>query len=181
MARTTKQLSGAGKDKFLRGLIASETGISSGAAEALGDKMCEAIADVRVRRDTWEQSRHARTNGSVAPAVAKVDPAAATRASPSATSEAVSSPAIAAPPQSAQSPASPFDPFAFSALAVLTKKGRTALAELFGAIDSIDDLHAIAAAQHLTVDAGLRDLPPLREALVAATEARLAERRAAAS
>jgi hypothetical protein len=170
MARTTKQLSGAGKDKFLRGLIASEPGISSEAASALGETMCEAIADVRVRRDAWEERRQATAARSATPAIDKPVPAL-----PVTTSSPASTAAAAGPD------ATVFDPFAFSALAVLTKKGRAALAEQFGKIDAADHLHAIAAAQHLTVDAGLKDLAQLREALVKATEARLAERRAAAS
>ncbi len=165
MARTTKQLSGAGKDKFLRGIIASEPAIPAAAAEALAETMCDAIADVRVRRDAWEAGKKTSTAKPASGAAPVAQPAVATE------------PAVETAPPSAPA----FDPFAFSALAVLTKKGRAALATQLAAIDTADHLHAIAAAQHLTVDAALKDLAPLREALVAATEARLAERRAAAS
>lgn len=163
MARTTKQLSGAGKDKFLRGLIRSEPGIPSDAADALGEKMCEAIADVRVRRGAWDESRKSGQSPNSRPPEA---PAPAEKE----IGDCPDLPAAAA-----------FDPFAFSALAVLTKKGRTALATQLAEIDNAGHLHAIAAAQHLTVDANLTDLATLREALVTATEVRLAERRAAAS
>lgn len=165
MARTTKQLSGAGKDKFLRGLIASELGIPSDAAATLEEKMCSAIADVRVRRDVWDERKHIPAANPVAITPSPAESAAAPLTSADQTA----------------TDAAPFDPFSFSALAVLTKKGRAALAMQFAGIDNANHLHALAAAQHLTVDANLTELGPLREALVTATEARLAERRAAAS
>ena len=59
MARTTKQLSGGGKDKFLRAVIASEPGLAADAAARLGETLCSSIADIRVRRDTWETLRDA--------------------------------------------------------------------------------------------------------------------------
>ena len=153
MGRTTKQLSGGGKDKFLRRLIAGEASIAAEAAERLGDAMCDAIADVRVRRDAWQPGHESGT----------------TKAS------TVERPAAGSAPPPA------FDPFVFSALAVLTKQGAAALAEKLGGIAGPDQLHALARAQHLAVDAGLSDGPALRAAIVRATEARLAERRAAAS
>ena len=54
MGRTTKQLSGAGKDKFLRGAIAGENSIAPDVARRLGDAMCSGIADIRVRREAWQ-------------------------------------------------------------------------------------------------------------------------------
>ena len=74
-----------------------------------------------------------------------------------------------------------FDPFAFSALAVLTKQGAQALAQRLATIGTADSLRALANAQHLGIGAEITDAAALRAAIVAATEARLAERRAAAS
>jgi hypothetical protein len=154
MARTTKQLSGGGKDKFLRALIA-EARLPSAKSTALGDAMCDAISDVRVRRDAWEPRRQGANDAAEAPSSAapEVKPASA--------------------------PA--FDPFVFSALAVLTKQGRPALVERLASITAATDLQALAKAQHLGVDHTLTDAGALRAAIAAATEARLAERRAAAS
>jgi hypothetical protein len=175
MARTTKQLSGGGKDKFLRALVAGESGIAPDAAARLGDDLCAAIADVRVRRDTWETLRTAPVVEVVAPVAIAATPKAATAKSKAAAKPAVveAAPAVSATPA--------FDPFAFSALALLTKKGAAALSARLAEMTSAADLHALASAQHLSVDAGITDVAVLRTAILAATEARLAERRAAAS
>ncbi|HRK18494.1 MAG TPA: hypothetical protein PK970_06030, partial [Hyphomicrobiaceae bacterium] len=74
-----------------------------------------------------------------------------------------------------------FDPFAFSALAVLTRGGRAALEARVAEIGAAEHLIALAAAQHLGIDRSLTDIGQLRAAIVAATEVRLKERRAAAS
>ena len=155
MGRTTKQLSGGGKDKFLRGLIAREQSIPEEMAARLGDAMCDAIADVRVRREAWQPGAKS------AVAMAQVAP------------PSVVGGAVAAPPA--------FDPFVFSALAVLTKQGAAALALKLDEIAVAEHLYALAKAQHLAVDAGCADAATVRAAIVKATEARLAERRAAAS
>ena len=44
MARTTKQLSGGGKDKFLRAIVAAEAGIGEDAAERLTATLIDAQA-----------------------------------------------------------------------------------------------------------------------------------------
>jgi hypothetical protein len=177
MARTTKQLSGGGKDKFLRALVASEVDIPAEAAARLGDTLCTSIADVRVRRDTWDAVREMPA-AAVFPASAaeptpvrtepKAKPAAKTAKAP-----------VEAIPEPVAAPA--FDPFVFSALAVLAKKGAAALSARLVEVTSAGDLHALASAQHLPVDASVSDVTALRAAILAATEARLAERRAAAS
>ena len=76
---------------------------------------------------------------------------------------------------------SAFDPFAFSAVAVLMKQGRAGLAQRLGPIASAAHLRQLAEAQHLAIDATIADPAALCEAIVAATERRLAERRAAGS
>jgi hypothetical protein len=170
MARTTKQLSGGGKDKFLRALVAGETTIPADAAARLGDNLCASIADIRVRRETWETVRATPAVEAAAPPVVQ---AAAEPVAPK------SQPATT--PMAGASQAAAFDPFAFSALATLTKKGAAALSARLAEIGSAGDLHALAAAQHLSIDTGVTDLQTLRAAILAATQARLAERRAAAS
>lgn len=160
MARTTKQLSGGGKDKFLRSIVAEETAISVEAARRLGDALCAGIADVRVRREAWERDRDRAPMPALGQNVAAPAPAAST-------------------PPPVEAPA--FDPFVFSAVAVLAKHGRDGLFARLSGVTSVADLVALAQAQHLTVDASVGDAAHLREAIVAATEARLAERRASAS
>jgi hypothetical protein len=170
MARTTKQLSGGGKDKFLRALVATEADLPADTAARLCDNLCAAIADIRVRRDTWDAIRETPAAEAIPAAVigpvSEVAPPKAKPAKPTVVD--------LAPPAS-------FDPFVFSALAVLAKKGTTALSDRLVEITSARDLHALAAAQHLSVDASVTDVTALRAAILAAAEARLAERRAAAS
>jgi len=164
MARTTKQLSGGGKDKLIRDMIGSESGIPSTAADQLAKSMCAAIKTVRVDVDVWEQHKAERA-----------------KATASQTTTTAATPNTVTPPaQNASGPAA-FDPFAFSALAVLTKQGADELASRLGRIADVADLHALAKAQHLAVDTALSDPVALRTALVKAAEVRLAERRAAAS
>ncbi len=81
---------------------------------------------------------------------------------------------------SAEEPEAPFDPYAFSAVAVFTQGGRDALMERLAAI-AANNLRALALAQHLAVPDGAVEPGELREAIVKGTEQRIADRRAAAS
>lgn len=74
-----------------------------------------------------------------------------------------------------------FDPFAFSAVALLAKKGREALLARLGEIDEPQQLRELATAQHIAVDTGLTLADDLRRAIVVGAERRIAARRAAAS
>lgn len=85
----------------------------------------------------------------------------------------------AAPEKSTTPPA--FDPYAFSAVVVLTKSGKDGLMKRLAAIDRPEHLRTLADAQHLAVDKSLSSPVELRAAIVKATEKRIANRRAAAS
>ena len=74
-----------------------------------------------------------------------------------------------------------FDPYAFSATVVLAKTGREGLMKRLAGIKSAENLKAFAEAQHLGIDRKLSKADELRKAILAATEQRLADRRAAAS
>ena len=74
-----------------------------------------------------------------------------------------------------------FDPYAFSATVVLSKTGREGLIKRLADIKSVEHLKSFADAQHLGIDRNLAKADELRKAIVAATEQRLADRRAAAS
>lgn len=78
-------------------------------------------------------------------------------------------------------PATPFDPYAFSAVVVLAKQGRDGLAQRLAEIKSVEHLKKLADAQHLGFDRSLSKIDDLRSALMTAAEQRLADRRAAAS
>ena len=74
-----------------------------------------------------------------------------------------------------------FDPFAFSAVSVLARKGRDALLARLGEIASAEHLREFAIAQHIAIDQTLTAADDLRLAIIKGTERRIAARRAAAS
>ena len=162
MARTTKQLSGTSKDRVLRALIAEEPELAAEPAQRLADRLCHSISDVRVKREVLDAL-----------------PRAGKRQKASDGAELPELPG-AIGVQSRELAAAAFDPFAFSDLAVLTRGGRVALEARLAEIHQPEHLIALAVAQHLGIDRGLSDAAALRAAIAAATERRLAERRAAA-
>ena len=99
-------------------------------------------------------------------------------AAPAPTAE--DAPAPAAVPQ-VLPPAPAFDPHAFSLIVVMTKQGPAGLEAKLSTIDSVDQLRALARAQHVAVDTALVALPDVRAAIIAGTAQRIADRRAAAS
>ena len=155
MAGKTKALSGPGKDKFLRA-IAAEASDKAALLEALHVN----VPEIRVRLEVWKDTlaRHKATVDAAAP---KSDAAAA------------ATPATPA--------AKPFDPYGFSAVALLTKQGRAALETKLSLIASASELRSLADAQHLAVDTGVTDAHALRAAIIVGAERRIAERIAAAS
>lgn len=74
-----------------------------------------------------------------------------------------------------------FDPFAFSVVVILAKAGRDGLMKRLADIKTAENLKALIDAQHLAVDRTLKKPDELRKAIVAASEQRLADRKAAAS
>lgn len=91
-----------------------------------------------------------------------------------------------APATSLVPPEKPFDPYAFSVVALMSKKGREALSIRLAAIGSNAHLVQLAEAQGLELDPAAVDATPetidsLRDAILAAAERRIANRRAAAS
>lgn len=89
--------------------------------------------------------------------------------------------AVAAAPAPSEPPANSFDPFAFSAVSVLARKGRDALLARLREIASAENLREFAIAQHIAIDLNLSQAEELRIAIVKGTERRIAARRAAAS
>lgn len=179
MARTTRQLSGAGKDKFLRSLVA-RAAAGSATPASIAEALAREITEVRVRREAWEALQVVPPPGD---AVADPAPSAPIE-HPDQTTPAMAQNAAepAAPQEEPSTKIEPlFDPFAFSAVAVLTRKGRLGLAQALDGIDRAEDLRRLAEAQHLVLPDDLVDVALLREAVISAAERRIAERRAAAS
>ncbi len=174
MARTTKQLSGGGKDKFFRGLVAAVAGLPQDAAAAVTAELIEQVTDVRVRRETWQALAGAADVAGATPSAVEV-----TVATPKLGKSRA--PTLEPDPGHVPAPEAAFDPFGFSAVALLTRKGKAALAAELETIASASHLHQLATAQHLAVDTTIADAAALRAAIVAGTERRIAERKAAAS
>ena len=156
MTRNTKPLSGGGKDKFLRGIVASVEGVPETAAKALVRELTTGIAEVRVRREAYDRVRDGATDVAAPPARAQASAVTASRAAA-------------------------FDPFAFSVVAILTKKGKPALVVELEKVTSVDDLRRLADAQHVSLDPALTDPAVMRSAIIEGAERRIAERKAAAS
>jgi hypothetical protein len=149
------------KRAFFRAFIQREKNLDNASAEKLADALANAVNMMRV----WEMP----DTGSA--------PDAATAPAPAAKSKAMS----AAPDAPHAVTAPPFDPYAFSAIVVLAKTGKDGLMKRLLEIKSAEHLRAFADAQHLAVNASVKRLDDLRRAIVAATEQRLADRKAAAS
>lgn len=138
---------------FFRAIIRRETALD----EAKAEHLAKAIAKPINRMLVWEEP------GSATPVEAA--PKAETPAPTTAVGE----------------PAPTFDPYAFSAMVVLSKSGRAGLSKRLAEIRRAQDLLSLAEAQHLGIDRALKKPEELRKAIIAATEQRLADRKAAAS
>jgi hypothetical protein len=163
MGKNTQPLSGQSQRKFFRVLFQSDPGVTAEAAGRLTEACAAEIASIRVRLPMIVRRP-------LKSAVAAAQPAAVA--------------ATAVPtPQAAASVAGggDFDPHAFSLIVVMRKGGADALLNRLATVGDITQLHAIAKAQHVAVDAALADRAAILTAIVEGTERRIAHRQAAAS
>jgi hypothetical protein len=142
------------KRAFFRAYIRRETSLDAAAAEKLAEALTKAVNMMRV----WEMPA-LETAPVSSPGKGKAKP----------------QPVATAPAAAA------FDPYAFSAMVLLAKTGKDGLLKRLAEIKSADNLKALAEAQHLAINAALKKPEELRKAIIAATEQRLADRKAAAS
>ncbi|HPG89834.1 MAG TPA: hypothetical protein PLD46_09280 [Hyphomicrobium sp.] len=156
------------KRAFFRAFLQREKNLDSAAAEKLADTLANAVNMMRV----WELPEPAPAPVAPVPTVAK-------SAEPVPKSKGKAAPSEQ-PPAPVTSIA-PFDPFAFSPIVVLVKTGKDGLMKRLLEIKSVEHLKAFSEAQHLAVSPSLKKADDLRKAIVAATEQRLADRKAAAS
>lgn len=177
---------------FYRRHIARETALDAGSRE----RLVEALTKATNRMLVWQMPGEAEPESQtapdpVAPAARSADkkssepkPADKTKQVNGDTVSAKATKAAAAPEPAAATPAEPekpFDPYAFSVMAVLVKQGKDALAKRLADIKSVEHLKQLADAQHLGINRSLTKIEDVRKAVLAATEQRLADRRAAAS
>ena len=174
MGKATRSLSGASQKKYFRDLLRATDGLPADAAARLGDTLEREVAQVRVRLPI-----PARGDGAL---VAKRKPGSRRPADPAPNPSSAAATTHPATPETAPGTgATPFDPFAFSVVVAVTKEGRDGLMKRLKEIESLDDLTALAKAQHVAVPASAQSLEAIREAIAEGALQRIANRRAAAS
>lgn len=169
MGRPNQLWPGERMRQFFRSILRAEQGVD----EALAERLARAL-ERRVNRMLVADDEPV-------PVAARPDetrqdaPAAAPAAEP-------------VPPRSASGadaqpvvPSEPFDPYAFSAVALCAKQGRAALLKRLSEIGEPAHLRQLAEAQHIGLDAKAKSADALRKAIVAGVERRIADRKAAAS
>lgn len=166
--KKTRPLSGPALRKYVRDLVEADAEIAADPARRITETLVREVAEARIRLPIPQRRRSSGTPASDGKDRAITAPGPATET-------AVPDPAPTPPPEPA------FDPYAFSAVAVMTREGRTGLLARLTDITSARNLRQLADAQHLALPAGLEDPAELRTAILAATERRIADRRAAAS
>lgn len=163
--RRATQLSDAQRiEAFLVETLAAESELDAVRAGAIAARIARRIKRVVVWDDASEGA-----------------PIAATASVANTSPEPTMVPATAAAVSPVAAAVAPFDPYAFSAVVVLTRSGRDGLMQRLAEITNREHLVALADAQHLAVDRVLPSAEELRAAIVAAAEQRIANRRAAAS
>ena len=156
MGKNTRPLSGNGQRTFFRALFQSDEGVSAETAVRLTDACTAEIASIRVRLPMIV--RKPRKSAALGPVVAGPAPA----------------------PSGGQSTAE-FDPHAFSLIVTMRKGGADALTAQLAHVADVARMHAIAKAQHVSVDPALSERAAVIAAIVEGTERRIAHRQAAAS
>ena len=174
----TRQLSGRAKSRFLRDAL-EQTGAGPDAGAALD----AAVVKVWVRDVSHTQAGVRRSTGrrripplAARPTEAIAPAAVAVSAAPSPGAKAAN-PALPLP-----APA-PFNPYAFSAMAVLLNEGRPALEALLAQATTREQIVQLADAQSVRLDPAVAgnkksSLTALRAAFADAVEKRIAHRRA---
>ena len=155
---------------FFRAILASEPALDDATRARLVEKCARRINRMLVWSHPAEEPAAARPGP--APPTADTEAEALLRSALAAAEPAV---------QPTTTPTPPFDPYAFSAVAVLTREGPDALLARLAGLETPADLVALAHAQHLAIPDGLTEPAALRQAILTAAETRIADRRAAAS
>ena len=160
MAKATRTLSGAARDKYFRDMFGAEGELPQQAAERLMRLCTREISQLRVREPIPFRPPAQRL---------------------SAPAETPAKTASESAPAKTEPPAEEFDPYAFSLVTFFRRSGREALLSKLKQIDSVANLRKLAEAQHVMVAADALEADVIRQAIVEGTEQRLADRRAAAS
>lgn len=153
----------AEKEAFFRGLLRAGRALDAGAIDGTAASLAQRV------RKIWLADPALAAEMSAVRDAGPAKTAAAPAASPAPAAEPVAAPSAA------------FDPFAFSAVVVMSRQGRGGLMKKLEEIAEPEHLKQLAEAQHLAIDRSLTGVDALREAIVKGAEQRIADRRAAAS
>lgn len=178
MAKATKPLGGGAKDKYLKELIGS-AGLDADAARHLTETARREIAQLRVRLPMVERTAPPKKTVPSPRLREEGQGEGWPQSAPQAPAPIPTEPSPAA--EAAGKPAETFDPYAFSATVVLKRKGKAELERLLAAVTEPAHLKQIAEKQHLGLLPEAKTAAEMRAAIVTAAEARINDRRAAAS
>lgn len=157
MSKTTRTLSGAAKNSFLKGVVKSALGDDHDARDRLMAELTAAIASLRVRVEAERgRKRQTAAQPSAAPASPNLEPAAT-------------------PPSSSK----PFDPYSPNVIVVIRTRGRDAALTELTSIATEQNLRLLAREQQLGIPKDTMSLSEIRDAIIAAAERRIANRLAA--
>ncbi len=174
MARTTKPLSGAAKDAYLKRAISAESEIAPELRARLTDRLKGDIASLSLRPLAEEAALAAVDSATRLEADTGAAPTAEPRVDPGADPGATAT----TPPLAA---GADFDPYTPNVIVVLRTRGRHVALEQLARIENVADLRLLAREQQLGIAPELAGPDEIRSAIVAAAERRIANRRAAAS
>lgn len=180
MSRSVRTLSGAKARRYFTDLLAAGPGVSEDAARRFAASLESEVLLVKVRPPR-------RAPAEPAPllpfdSLPTSEPARAPDAEPPlGTVDSDDAPEAGVAAGEGSGEGAPFDPYAFSLVVVLTKDGAAGLMARLAEIDSAESLRSLAKAQHVSLPATLAGIADIRAAIVAGTERRIADRRAAAS
>lgn len=170
--KAAKKLSGPSLNRFFRRFFQAQPGLDPQIAEQLTKISVRTFSSVRVRRIAWRNVHGSPARRSVR------------RAAEPTSAEPVAEAHTAAPAAAEPAPAAAFDPYAFGLVPIFQREGRDGLLAKLANVGSADNLRKMARAQQIALPAELRSgdiaLDQLREAITAAVEKRIANRRAAA-
>ncbi len=171
MAKSSKTLSGPSLGRFFRRFYQAQSQLDKETAERLTRLSVQTFASIQLRRLPWAKLRANTADTKQTPERAA--------SQPTAPQDGTSEPSPSKPAESQK-----FDPYSFGLVPIYQREGREGLIEKLSTVGRADHLRKMARAQQIVLPAALRtgDIDPveLREAITAAVEKRIANRRAAA-
>lgn len=177
--KAAKKLSGPSLNRFFRRFYQSQAGLDPQIAEQLTTISVRTFSSVRIRRIAWRQ---VHTSTAVRRAV-KPDTGVAPAQPETTKPKPVETPSVQAA-AAEQAPTKTFDPYSFGLVPIYQREGREGLLTKLATVETPDNLRKMAKAQQIALPADLRNgdiaVETLREAIAAAVEKRIANRRAAA-